>query len=389
MTRFIRRRAVVFPLLAVALVVIAGLGGGGWFYSGEIKNGALVVDHDDDPKYDLEVAAIGAGQVTLRITPQSDEDGDWKAKGTWGLERKTGYDQVGSIIELTETQVVRELTPMTGDLRVGEMVRLDSFAFPEDPEVGLGLPFEEVSYSSSLGDFPAWLVSGTSSTWAIFVHGKGATRREALRMLPTVSKLGMPSLIITYRNDEDVPANPDGYYRFGETEWEDVEGAVAYAMHNGAEDVVLVGYSMGGGIVVSFLYSSSLAETVRAVILDSPMLDFGAIVDHGASQRRMPVVGLPLPGVLTAVAKAISSYRFDIDWGKLDYLDRADELTVPVLLFQGDADDTVPVSTSDVLAEARPDIVQYVRVEGVGHVRAWNTDPATYAATVSDFLSRH
>ena len=384
--RLIRRKAVLVPLLAVALVVVVGLGGGAWFYSGEIKNGALVVDEgEDDTTYDLEVVALGDGRVTLRATSETDDDGDWRAVGTWGLERRMGYDRVGGIIELANDQVVREYTPLGGELTAGDMVRVDSFAFPGDPLEAHGIPFQDVFFTSPLGAFPAWLVNGSSSTWAIFVHGKGASRREALRMLPTAVELGHPSLVITYRNDEDVPRDPTGFYRYGETEWEDLEGAVAYAIDNRADGVVLVGYSMGGAIVMSFLYSSALAGKVRAVVLDSPMLDFGATVDHGAGQRSLPL-GLPIPGVLTALAKVISGARFDIDWDGLDYVSRADELSTPILLIHGDADDRVPVATSDSLAEARPDMVQYLRVADADHVRGWNTDPAAYEATVRDFL---
>jgi len=48
----------------------------------------------------------------------------------------------------------------------------------------------------------------------------------------------------------------------------------------------------------------------------------------------------------------------------------------------------VPVATSDALAEARPDIVTYVRGAGVGHVRSWNAGTASYEASVRDFLER-
>jgi len=382
--RPIRRKAILVPLAAIAFVVVVGLGGGAWFYSGEIKSGALVVD-EDDTKYDLEVVALGDGRVTLRATSETDDDGDWRSAGTWGLERKTGYDLVGAIIELADNQVVREYTPLSGELTAGEMVRVDSFAFPDGPMKAHGIPFQEVFVTSPLGAFPAWLVDGSSTTWAIFVHGKGANRREALRALPTAVKLGHPSLVITYRNDEDVPRDPGGFYRYGETEWEDLEGAVGYAIGKGAHGVVLVGYSMGGAIAMSFLYNSALAGRVRAAVLDSPMLDFGATVDHGADQRKLPL-GLPIPGVLTTLAKAISGARFDIDWDGLDYVSRAGELAAPILLIHGDADERVPVETSDSLAAARPDLVQYFRVADADHVRAWNTGPAAYEETVRQFL---
>ena len=138
---------------------------------------------------------------------------------------------------------------------------------------------------------------------------------------------------------------------------------------------------MGGAIVTGFRYESPLVERVVGVILEAPMLDFGAVFDREAGSRG-------LPGLLTAVSKLIVGFRFDVDWGELNYLKRADELAVPILLFHGDADPTVPVLTSDVLAEARPDIVTYVRASAGGHVRSWNAGPAAYDAEVLHFLQR-
>ena len=263
-----RLRTTVYGLLAVALLAVVVLLGGGWFYAGEIKNGALAVDYDDSP-LDMEVVAVGDGRVTLRATPEADKDGDWRSPGTWGLQREEGYDQVGAILELTDRQVVREYIPLTGGLRVGTAVRVDSNAFPGDPLEAHGLAFEDVSFSSPLGEFPAWQVTADTSTWAIFVHGRNSkrgTRRGALRMLPAVAELGITSLIINYRNDEGLPPNPDGYHRFGQTEWADLEGAAEYAVDSGAEKLILVGHSMGGAIVASFLYQSPVAESVVGVV---------------------------------------------------------------------------------------------------------------------------
>ena len=171
--------------------------------------------------------------------------------------------------------------------------------------------------------------------------------------------------------------------------WVDFEGAVRYALDHGADQVVPIGYSMGGAITLSFLYESDLADEVRAVILDSPALELGAMVDARAAETDIPLLGFKVPTPLTATAKTVAGWRLDLDWGDLDYLSRVDELDTPILLFHGTEDGTVPVSISDALAEARPDLVTYERVEGADHVRAWNVDRARYEAAVSAFLDGH
>ena len=375
-----KRRILLTAVVAVVLAAFALVGGGGCYLSNLLRDGGLVPDYEPDP-LDLEVVSLESGRITLGSGPETDEDGRWNRDGLFGLERADGYDQVGEVVREEEESVVRRYLPVTGGIRVGEMARVDSFAFPENPREAFGLDFEEVFYDSPLGQFPAWFVEGDDDTWAIMVHGRTANRREALRMLPTVVDAGLPALVISYRNDEGLPADPSGYYRYGQTEWADLEGAVRYALEHGARDIVLVGYSMGGGIVANFLYESDLSEVVMGAVLDAPMLDFGATVDLGAANRGYP-------GIVSGLAKAFAGFRFDIDWEATNYLDRANELKTPILLFHGDDDPTVPISTSDRLKEMRPDLVEYVRVDGADHVGAWNKDREVYEAAVSRFLAR-
>jgi uncharacterized protein len=374
-----RRRWKITLLVAigVAFVGAGALAGFGLYYSESLKSGALKPDYGPE-KFDLRVAALEDGRITLAATKEAKGDGDWAKPGSFGIEWLGGYAQAGSILQLESGTVAREFTPVNGDLKVGDAVRLDSFAFPGDPLEARRVPFEDVTFSSELGALPAWLVKGDPAVWAIFVHGKGANRREALRMLPAVTQSRLSSLVITYRHDKEAPQSPDGFYRYGESEWRDLEAAAQYAANHGAKRLVLVGYSMGGGIVLSFMQQSALAERVEALVLDSPMLDLSATVDHGTSR---------VPGVLNKFGKKVSGLRFQIHWGRLNYLERAGDLRVPVLLFHGDGDDRVPVETSDNLAQARPDIVTYIRTPGAGHVRSWNTDASAYEKQVRDFLS--
>ena len=60
-----------------------------------------------------------------------------------------------------------------------------------------------------------------------------------------------------------------------------------YALDEGAADVVLMGYGVGGTIAAMFLHESTEAESVKGLVLDAPLLDVGAVVDadaraHGA-----------------------------------------------------------------------------------------------------------
>jgi uncharacterized protein len=331
---------------------------------------------------DLVVGAVDANRITLRVTESTDlAYGAWRNDGLWGLDWDGGHARVGDILELGEDSVVRAFTPVSGQVHAGERVRLDAAVYEGDPLSALGLAFERVTFPSELGPLGAWRLPGASSTWAILVHGKGANREEMLRYLPTFHAADLPTLVIDYRNDEDEPVSASGTYDYGQSEWKDVESAVGYALGEGAEHLILFGQSMGGGIVVNFLYRSDLSDRVSAMVLDAPVLDFGDVIDFGAERRN-------LPRAITSIGKTVAAWRFGFSWRARDYLRRADELNVPILLFHGDADRLVHVRTSDALARMRPDIVTYVRVPGATHARSWNMDPDGFETALADFLSR-
>jgi pimeloyl-ACP methyl ester carboxylesterase len=145
---------------------------------------------------------------------------------------------------------------------------------------------------------------------------------------------------------------------------------------------------MGGAVVASFLLESPLATRVRGVVLDAPALDLGEVIDHGAEDRDLPVLGIPVPPALTEVAKGIAGVRYDVDWGQLDYVDRAGGLAAPMLVFHQRGDPTVPVSISEALAAARPDLVTLERFGGDGHVQSWNVDRPRYERALRAFLDR-
>ena len=216
-------------------------------------------------------------------------------------------------------------------------------------------------------------------------------RAEAVRAIrvrlqvATLVEHGYSTLTITYRNDEGLPLSPSGYYQYGADEWEDLEAAAEYALAAGASELILAGHSMGGAIVLSFLYHSAVGNRVTGVVLDSPAVDLEALIDELAP-RQIPA-GVPFPGALTELAKLVASHRFGIDYRAIDYLEGVEALSVPVLLFHGSADSRVPILLSDRLAEARPDIVEYEIFDGAIHLGSWNQDRERYEQAVRRFLA--
>ena len=368
-------------LVVVVVVVVCAAA---WYYASAIEEQALAVEHEPDP-FDLRVASVEGGRITLETAAEPASKGRWAEPGIWGLESVGTYNRVGRIVEADDSSVVRELIALGPLPQAGEPVRIDRDAFPGDPWLAHGIGFREVGVPAALGTFPAWLTPGDTDTWAILVHGKGAERTECLRILPMFVEQGHSTLTITYRNDEGMPSGPGGYYRFGADEWEDLEAAAEYALAAGASELILAGYSMGGAIVLSFLYHSAVADRVRGVILDSPAIDFEALIDHGAA-REVPV-GEPLRSALTDLAMFVAARRFGIDYRAMDHLEGVEALSVPVLLFHGSDDTRVPVWLSDRLAEARPDIVQYEVFDGAIHLGAWNQDRERYEHAVRRFLA--
>ena len=376
--RRVGRKWVFVPLISVLFLLAVLNFGGAWYYSGVLYDLALEV-REDEVEYNLIATEVGSGLVKLEKGP---DDGEWRLPGKWGLSWDGGSGMIGGIIEYGSDNLVRRYTMADGDPPRSTPALVSSDIYPNDPYLAFGIEYEEVEYETPLGKQDAWQFGGDDDTWAVFVHGHRGIPGDGLSSLPVLRDLGIPALFITYRNDKGQPQDSSGIYQYGLTEWQDLHAAVEYALSQpGARDVVLIGHSMGGGIVVKFLYESSLSSSVTGAVLDSPMMDFNAPVDLGARQRN-------LPGFVTASVKWIATLRFGLDWNAMDYLKYVDRLDTPILLIHGEDDTRVPKETSNRLAELRPDLVTCSVYPDTTHADAWNTDSGRYERELREFLLR-
>ncbi|RIQ13723.1 peptidase [Jiangella rhizosphaerae] len=354
---------------AVAVAGLATTGAGGWYYADE-----LLQVRPEPPDYPIEVVAVVGSTVTLS-GPGAQEP------GVVGLEWPGGFARVGPDIDVAGEYVLRSIEPYPQLPAVGTQVRVAYYAAPNalrDLSRVAGVAARRVDFDGPLGRYPATYVPADGDRWLVHVHGRGATRGQAYRLVPTVHRLGLPQLSIAYRNDDGAPEGPHREYGLGWTESEDLAAALDWAREQGAREFVLTGYSMGGAIVGNHLRVAG-SDDVVGVVYDSPVLSWLDILAYQARLRGVPAFG-------ATVAASVVRARTGINVWAMDQVAHADRLDVPVLLIHGSGDTTVPVTSSDRFAAARPDLVTYLRTQAE-HVRNWNLDPAGYEAAVAAFLT--
>ena len=166
----------------------------------------------------------------------------------------------------------------------------------------------------------------------------------------------------------------------------DLDAAVRYALKNGANNIILLGYSMGGAIALNFLLHSSRSEKVSAIVLDSPVVSAESLVHYGLLNEGRPkwVAPLLFPGVRAGLATVAQ-----VPWNQLNLLDCARSMSQPLLLFHCEADPVVPIKTSRQLVSDWRGEVTPVWLPGGGHVKGWNYFPDRYEEALREFLSTY
>jgi pimeloyl-ACP methyl ester carboxylesterase len=338
---------------------------------------------------DTEILDVRDGSVTLGLTAETVVPGRY---GLW-LDEARGHCRLGDVLDLDEEagRVRRELLGVDfGHLAPG-FGRWNQYYFGAAPDRSLGLPTRHVEVLTELGHMPAWVVEAERPTtrWAILVHGRGAQREECLRAVKPLRDSGISVLIPSYRNDVGAPSGPDGRYNLGLSEWRDIEDAALYAVQHGARELVLVGWSMGGAIVLQTLDRSWLTGHVTHVVLDSPVIDWNDVLAHHARLHGVPAPVGTLSRTLMGKrwARRLVGVHDPVDVAKTNWVARADELRHRILLIHSVDDEFVPIGPSERLAEARPDLVWFEPWETARHTKEWNTDPERWEVALREFVS--
>lgn len=326
----------------------------------------------------LTVHATAAGQISLTRALAS------LRPGTYGLSGNGTHAIVGPVLESAPHEadtVVRRLEAVThGTLEPGARVWLTPQVHIGDPHAALGLDHADVDIPGELGGLPAWFVPAARDTWVITVHGLGTTREHPMVVMDFLHRLRVPVLDLAYRGDLGAPRSPDGLGHLGETEWRDLDAAIRYAVRNGAERVVLHGWSTGAAMCLHAAAHSALRDRISGLVLDSPVLNWETTLRALAGARRTP-------GPLLPLAVRAAQGRTGLRGDRILASAGPEALKVPTLVVHGPDDTVAPWALSRRMAERRPELVTLHPVPNAPHGAMWNADPAGYEEVLRRFLT--
>ncbi|MBB1196417.1 alpha/beta fold hydrolase [Curtobacterium flaccumfaciens] len=343
-----------------------------------------------DRKRNERVPIHAVDPVRKTVTIERTADTELQGRYSLWFGGGTGHMRVGEVLGTTDTTVTRRIIAIdAGDPTATRRGRWGGWFYLTPGE--LDVPVEDVDIPTPNGPAPAWVVRADdpAAPWAVLVHGRGVTRAETIRAVPVFRAAGYSVVLASWRNDGVAPPSVDGRYGLGSTEWEDVDSVLRWLTAQDAQSVVLMGWSMGGAVVLQTLLRSRFAGLVDGVVLESPVVDWHAVLKSQSQLLRLPrpVRKVAQRLLRTPVLYRLAGLQQPVDLRELDMVTRSDELTVPILLLHSDDDGFVPSSASHDLARARPDLVRLEIQTTARHTKLWNHDADWFDARILAWLT--
>ncbi|MCZ2403545.1 alpha/beta fold hydrolase [Paenarthrobacter sp. Z7-10] len=323
-----------------------------------------------------------------------DLDDYTKAPGDFGVfdPASGSYTRVGEVTLIDEDQkcVERRIEPSeSGPKRLGPLVDWtpDVFFVPS----AVSRRYEEVNVPTSYGTAPAWLFEGeTPDVWVIHIHGSWTDRAIMFRDVHAFRPLGFTSLVPSFRSDPEVSPPQAESSHLGQTEWRDVESAVAYAVAHGARRVILSGWSMGGTMALLTAERSAFRGQIAGIVLVGPVTSWRKTITAGAARAGVPAIGAGLVmGLLQSPLFAkMLGLEEPINFDALEWVDVPRRVTVPTLVLHSNADQEVPWEISEAFQRANPRTVTLIRLPEANHSQEWNAAPRAFTDELTSWVSK-
>ena len=219
-------------------------------------------------------------------------------------------------------------------------------------------------------------VNPGSNKVAVLCHGyRGTPYRDFSGGAVEVLNLGYNVVLI----DERAHGQSQGHsITFGVREVKDAIDWVKYARNRFGEDcdLVLIGISMGGNVVLTASDKIGKAKIIADCPFSSPSIMLKETVRS---------LGLPVP-IFYPLVNLSSIIFAHTNLNKTSAYDSIKNTTNKVLIIHGDSDMVVPHFISEDLYKAYSDKIQYELFKGANHGMSYLVDKPRYQAIIRKFL---
>lgn len=235
--------------------------------------------------------------------------------------------------------------------------------------------------------YRAWPVQGATLNFAV-VHGLGEYSGRYERFAQGVARFQMATWAIDLRGHGD-SAGQRGHVDSWSQWIDDTAALVRYVESQTSGEVVPLGHSFGGVVVLSAIRSGKLPNA-RRFVLSSPALKLKATVPAWKSTlgKMMSNIAPTLsmsnevdPGTVSRVAEVVEAYRTDplvhskissrlyAEWQRAaaENLARAVDIRIPFLILAGTADRLIDPEGSRQLQAAAPTMSDLRILDGRYH----------------------
>ena len=254
----------------------------------------------------------------------------------------------------------------------------------------------------------AWPHEGASTTFAV-VHGLGEHSGRYQRFAEGMARHGMATYAVDLRGH----GKSDGQRGHVDSWSQWVEDAAAFVAHVEAEapsEVVPLGHSFGGVVMLSTVIAGKLPRTKRFV-LSSPALKLKAEVPAwkvrlaGVTAKLAPRLALDNevdPATVSRLPEVVEAYRTDTlvhskissrmyaEWGRAaaENLAHAGEIRIPFLILAGAADPLVDPAGSEDLHRRSAEVSELRLLEGRYHEPFNDLGSDEVYALIAEWLRR-
>jgi len=274
-------------------------------------------------------------------------------------------------------------------------------------KVNLAVDYTSVNFKSINGvsTLRGWHFKAPSSeNIVIMVHGTGENRfqfgTDTLEIVETLIARNFSVLAFDLQNSGD--AAP-GISTFGLHEKDDVLGAINYARGLRYENIVVYGFATGANAavlacskpkaekisnpVVTQHLLDTLSNSVKALILDTPITDIGDYLMHGLTDMGFELPEFPFRITIPiAVNLLINGDINEVSDEKTVY----DFIPRPILLLHGDKDEVVPsAGAMEIYVKYLDKAIGKVSMWNdpkAGHLESFNVSRDEYLEKLTDFL---